>query len=199
MTHTNSITSQTRAESVIDKEEGILKRQSVRYATMLVIGILVVTTLTFGGRRFTKLSRTPLTEHSVDWHGMHVNVGPDFALTVADTMLRATHRLTTSLVSADLLVFKWKASGNSPSLEKAKRECASDSRCNVESDSVAGLARDCILYKHGSLADSSLTNTSVCVVPTARIESHYRCLNLACQQFRSIEASSFASLRLPAR
>jgi hypothetical protein len=174
-------------------------RQSVRYPTMAAISILVVTMLIAGGLRSVNRSRLSPTEHSVEWHGMHVEVGPDFRLANTDTLLRATRRLSTSPESIDQLVFRWNASGYGQGFEKATRNCAKDSRCNLESDSVAGIVYDCTIYKQGSLADSSLTSLSICIVPNTRIESYYTCLNLACERFRSTVESSFASLRPIAR
>jgi hypothetical protein len=176
-----------------------LIRQYVRYLTIAAITILVTTTLIVGGVRIVNHAHSPRTEHSVEWHRMHVDVGPDFALVNTDTLLRATRRLSTNPLSADLLVFRWNASGFAQSFDKATHECANDSRCNVESDSVAGKVYDCMIYKHGSLADNSLTSTSICIVPKAHIESFYRCVNLACERFRSTVESSFASLRPIAR
>jgi hypothetical protein len=169
-----------------------------QYQIAVVTSILVVTALTIGGVRIANQSRSSKANHLFEWHRLHVDVGPDFTLASSDTLLRATRRLPTSPVSPDLLIFKWKVSSDAQDFEKATRDCANDSRCDLESDSVAGIVYDCMIYKHGSLATSTLTNTSICIVPNTRIESYYRCLNLACEQFRSVVRSTFASLGPPA-
>jgi hypothetical protein len=169
-----------RSRRWLDKTSGVLA---------LLVSLAAIAIFAFGQEK-----KQPTAMHVTRWHGMRVDVGPDYTLEADDSMLHARKQPTEAKKEYGAVTFRMVSATRAADVETDNKRCAARALCYAEMDTTGGNAADCYVSQEGSHAGNDFTASGYCLLRKNAIRATFSCWNDDCSFTRSVIEHSFASL-----